>query len=222
MLGIKYLRMLNELSLQKVADKIGVSKQTASKWENGKVIPSKRLQQLSELFDIQKEYLQKELNEIDKVEIQKIKVRNDVKNRKERFKKYAESVNSKSDLKIVSLDEMVDMLNEVATSEQGSITVESKGIIDFGMISYSKNRGNEWRANVNSETIDKKLDERFIIVDYEMQQDSFSFDSLEIIGDIIWDESTNEFKISLGLDLEIVIRVYDYKFKVNEVDDNKD
>lgn len=123
------------------------------------------------------------------------------------------NLKTKSDLKVISLDKMVDMLNKVANSEQGSITVESKGIIDFGMRIYSKDRGSEWEVTVNSRKIDEMLYEQFIILDYAMVEDPFSFDTLEIIGDIIWDESMNEFSISFGLDLEIIISVYDYEFE---------
>ncbi|AKA70172.1 hypothetical protein [Clostridium scatologenes] len=126
------------------------------------------------------------------------------------------NIQVKSDLKIVCLDEMVDMLNEVSLSDVGSITIESKGMIDFGMRIYSKDRGNEWEVVVNSKTIDEMLYEQFIILDYALAEDPFSFDTLEIIGDIIWDESTNEFKISFGLNLEIVISVYDYIFEEDD------
>lgn len=131
----------------------------------------------------------------------------------------SKNANVKSDLKVVCLDEMVDMLNEVSESEVGSITVESKGMIDFGMRIYSKARGNEWEAIVNSKVIDEMLYEQFIILDYALAEDPFSFDSLEIIGDIIWDESMNQFKISFGLDLEIVISVYDYYFEEDDTNE---
>ena len=53
MIGLKYLRTINELSLQQVADKIGVTKQTISKWERGIIIPKVRIEQLMEIFNIE-------------------------------------------------------------------------------------------------------------------------------------------------------------------------
>lgn len=131
----------------------------------------------------------------------------------------SKNLKTKTDLKVVCLDEMVDMLNEVSENEQGSITVESKGMIEMPMAIYSKDRGNEWEVTVHSTTIDEMIYEQFIILDYALAEDPFSFDTLEIIGDIIWDESMNEFKISFGLNLEIVISVYDYIFEEDDTNE---
>lgn len=67
------------MSLQDVADKLNVSKQTINKWEKSlRPIPEARLKQLSEEFNISVKYFQKELSEIDKLEIQKIKLNNEI------------------------------------------------------------------------------------------------------------------------------------------------
>jgi transcriptional regulator with XRE-family HTH domain len=67
------------MSLQDVANKLNVSKQTVNKWEKSlRPIPEARLKQLSEEFKIPEEYFQKELDDIDKLKIQKIKLNNEI------------------------------------------------------------------------------------------------------------------------------------------------
>lgn len=79
MLGITYIRKLFNMSMEDLATKLNVSKQTISKWENNKIAISKeRLQQLENSFDIPQEYFQKELNEIDRLIIQKMKMENEI------------------------------------------------------------------------------------------------------------------------------------------------
>lgn len=122
----------------------------------------------------------------------------------------------KSDLRIVTLEEMTDMLNEVAESEHGSITVESEGIINFPMAIYTSSQGSEWYSCINSKIKDEILYEDFMIIDDSNMESDFVCDSLEIIGDILYIEATNQFKFCLGgIDLEIVISVYDYYFESN-------
>lgn len=49
---IKHLRQLSCLSQQELADKLYVSRQTVTKWENGKSLPDiSKLKKLSEIFD---------------------------------------------------------------------------------------------------------------------------------------------------------------------------
>jgi hypothetical protein len=120
---------------------------------------------------------------------------------------------SSSDLKFISLNKMVNMLNEVADSKKGTITIESEGFISIPMTIYSKNNGCDWRISINRKVIDEMIYEQFIIIDYTMNESPFSFDTLEIIGDILYDESLNQFKISFELNFEIVISVIDYEFK---------
>lgn len=78
MLGIAYIRQLYNLSLMEFAVKMGVSNQMVSMWERGiKPIAKKRLIDLSKEFGIPEEYFQQELSELDKLEIQKNKLKND-------------------------------------------------------------------------------------------------------------------------------------------------
>lgn len=79
MLGLKYLRTLKQLSLQDVADKMGVAVQTVGKWEKSRIIPPARVKQLANIFNVNEKYILEELSEIDKLEVQKIRLDNELK-----------------------------------------------------------------------------------------------------------------------------------------------
>lgn len=80
MFGLTYIRNLFNMSMDDVAKKLGVSKQTLSKWENKKIkISDERLNQLSSLFNTPKEYFEKELDEINKINIQQLKIQKEIK-----------------------------------------------------------------------------------------------------------------------------------------------
>lgn len=68
------------MSLQNVADKLGVTKQTVHKWEKKqRPIPMERLDQLAEVLSVSKEYLLKEeLTEEDKLFIKKEKLKAEI------------------------------------------------------------------------------------------------------------------------------------------------
>lgn len=56
--GLRYIRNKCNLSLSELADKLGVTRQMVSAWENGrKAIPANRLKELSIIFGIEEEYL---------------------------------------------------------------------------------------------------------------------------------------------------------------------
>lgn len=68
MIGLTYIRNLYNKSLQDIADELGLTKQTVHKWETKqKQIPKIRLEQLSEMFDLNQDYFNKELNNRDKI-----------------------------------------------------------------------------------------------------------------------------------------------------------
>lgn len=63
-----------------LAEKLGIKKQNINLWIKGKQrIPKKYLPVLEEIFGIKQEYFMKELNEIEKLEIQKEKLKKDLK-----------------------------------------------------------------------------------------------------------------------------------------------
>lgn len=63
-----------------LAEKLGIKKQNINMWIKGKQnIPKKYLPILEELFGLDEDYFLKELNEIDQLEIQKEKLKRDLK-----------------------------------------------------------------------------------------------------------------------------------------------
>lgn len=79
MIGLKFIRKLYGMTLDNVAELIGVSKQTVSKWERGLVsITSDNLKKLSSLFSLSPEYFFKELTKDDEIRIQQQKVRSEL------------------------------------------------------------------------------------------------------------------------------------------------
>lgn len=79
MLGITFIRKIYNMTTEELGSRIGVSKQAISKWENGKSIISKRnLKMLSQLFKMPADVFQKDLTEIDELEVQKMKMNNEI------------------------------------------------------------------------------------------------------------------------------------------------
>lgn len=63
-----------------LAEILGIKKQNINMWVKGKQnIPKKYLPVLEELFKIDRQFFVKELSEVDKLEIQKEKIKNDLK-----------------------------------------------------------------------------------------------------------------------------------------------
>lgn len=54
---IKELRIKHHLSQNELAQKLGVRRETVAQWERGKNAPSRRLKELSILFDVSTDYL---------------------------------------------------------------------------------------------------------------------------------------------------------------------
>lgn len=79
MIGLTYVRNLCAKSMQSTADDADISKQTVYKWENKKIPISKEsLDKLEKIFKIPRQYFQKELDEIDKLKIQMIRMKNEM------------------------------------------------------------------------------------------------------------------------------------------------
>ena len=75
MIGLEFILNLYEMQQQELASKLKIKKQNITLWIKGKQSVSKiHLPKLSEIFNIPQEYFQKELGEIDKLEIQKMKL----------------------------------------------------------------------------------------------------------------------------------------------------
>lgn len=79
MIGLEYILGLYNMQHIELAEKLGIKKQNINLWIKGKQnIPKKYLPILEDLFGIKQEYFMKELNEIEKLEIQKEKLKKDL------------------------------------------------------------------------------------------------------------------------------------------------
>lgn len=80
MIGLEYILNLYSIQHQELAEKLGIKKQNINLWIKGKQnISKKYLPILSEMFDVDENYFQKELNDIDKLIIQKEKLKRELK-----------------------------------------------------------------------------------------------------------------------------------------------
>lgn len=88
--GLEYVLGLYNMQHVELAEKLGIKKQNINMWIKGKQnIPKKYLPVLEETFKISREYFSKDLTEIDKLEIQKEKLKHEIEpvinNYEERF-----------------------------------------------------------------------------------------------------------------------------------------
>lgn len=81
MIGLEYICGLYKKSYNSLAEELGISRQSINGWIKGlRKIPQKHIPRLSEIFNgIPQEYFQKKLTDMEKIDIQKIKVLNEVK-----------------------------------------------------------------------------------------------------------------------------------------------
>ncbi|WHY86982.1 helix-turn-helix domain-containing protein [Neobacillus novalis] len=80
MIGLEYILNMYQMQHIDLADKLGIKKQNINMWIKGKQnIPKKYLPVLEEMFEITAAYFSKELTDLDKLEIQKEKLKRDLK-----------------------------------------------------------------------------------------------------------------------------------------------
>ncbi|WP_160680905.1 helix-turn-helix transcriptional regulator [Clostridium sp. C8-1-8] len=79
MIGLEYILSLYNMQHIELAEKLGIKKQNINLWIKGKQnISKKYLPILKDIFGIEEQYFTKELNEIEKLEIQKEKLKKDL------------------------------------------------------------------------------------------------------------------------------------------------
>lgn len=88
MIGFEYICNLFNKKYINIAKELGITRQTINSWTSGKrKIPKKYIPILSEKFDnIPEEYFQKEIADIDKIKIQRIKLDNEIERYKVLYK----------------------------------------------------------------------------------------------------------------------------------------
>lgn len=78
-IGLEYILNLNNMRHIELAERLGIKKQNINLWIKGKQsIPKKYLPELSKIFGIEEKYFNKDLNELDKIEIQTQKLIRDL------------------------------------------------------------------------------------------------------------------------------------------------
>ena len=78
MIGLEYILDIYNVMHQDLAETLGIKKQNINLWIKGKQnISKKYIPKLSEMFKIPEEYFQKDVDEVDKLKIQRIKHDND-------------------------------------------------------------------------------------------------------------------------------------------------
>ena len=79
MIGLEYILSIYNMQHIELAERLGIKKQNINLWIKGRQnVPKKYLPILEKLFGIKQEYFTKELNEIEKLEIQKEKLKKDL------------------------------------------------------------------------------------------------------------------------------------------------
>lgn len=130
--GLEYILSLYQVQHIALAERLGIKKQNINLWIKGKQnIPKKYLPVLEELFGINRSYFTKELTDIDKLEIQKEKLKQDLKPIVERQKEEFR-VDEESDylVKVPVYDK--EELNTIERSiEKAKLVERFKQVIDI-------------------------------------------------------------------------------------------
>ncbi len=74
MKGIEYITQLNGWTVTELAEKMGLGRSTVAMWFSSRKIPKKHLPKLVELFEIDAKYFDKEIDEVEKLKVQQIKL----------------------------------------------------------------------------------------------------------------------------------------------------
>jgi transcriptional regulator with XRE-family HTH domain len=89
--GLEYILALYNIQHVELADKLGIKKQNINMWIKGKQkISQKYLPILSQIYGIEEQYFQKDLDEIDKLVIQKEKLKKELKAEVVQYEDYLE------------------------------------------------------------------------------------------------------------------------------------
>lgn len=133
MIGLEYILSLYNMQHIELAEKFGLKKQNINLWIKGKQnIPKKYLPALEEMFGINKEYFSKELNEIEKLEIQKEKLKKDLNQVIEKYDKQfmIRETNDIYEVPIYDKEEMNSIERNIEKAKLVSKFKEALDIID--------------------------------------------------------------------------------------------
>lgn len=79
MIGLEYICGLYNKKFSTLAEELGISRQVVNGWiKSRRKISIKYIPKLVEMFNVEEEYFQKELDDVDQIEIQQKKIRNEL------------------------------------------------------------------------------------------------------------------------------------------------
>lgn len=133
MIGLEYILSVYNMQHIELAEKFGLKKQNINLWIKGKQsIPKKYLPALEEMFGINKEYFSKELNEIEKLEIQKEKLKKELNPVIEKYDKQfmIRETNDVYEVPIYDKEEMNSIERSIEKAKLVSKFKEALDIID--------------------------------------------------------------------------------------------
>lgn len=133
LIALEYILNLYSMQHIQLAEKLGIKKQNINLWIKGKQkIPKKYLPVLEELFGIKKEYFMKELNEIEKLEIQKEKLKKDINPVIEEYEEkfLVGEVNDIVKVPVYDKEEMNKMERDIEKAKLISMFKEAMEVVD--------------------------------------------------------------------------------------------
>ncbi|MDM0660080.1 helix-turn-helix transcriptional regulator [Clostridium perfringens] len=147
MIGLEYLNEIYGLSATDLGKRINVSRQTVNDWlRERRIIPKKHYEKLKEIFNgIPEEFFNKQLTELNKLKIQKLKLEDD----KIKLVKQAQ----KSMLKDIVIDKTTIILDQAISKADGKEFtneeleeflndyiewIENKGLITGGSCGFDR------------------------------------------------------------------------------------
>lgn len=133
LIGLEYILSLYNMQHIELAEKLGIRKQNINLWIKGKQnISKKHLPVLAEIFGVSSDYFIKELSEIEKLEIQKEKLKEDlnpvIERHEEQFK--IGEVNDLVEVPIYDKEEMNTIERDIEKAKLVSRFKQALDIVD--------------------------------------------------------------------------------------------
>lgn len=131
MIGLEYVLSVYNLPQVELAERLGIKKQNINLWVKQKQnIPRKYLPVLEELFGIEQEYFDRELTEIEKLEIQKEKLKQELQPAIQKHEKKFELDGMKEFIKNPVYDK--EEINEIERKiEKSKLIQQFKEVLDL-------------------------------------------------------------------------------------------
>lgn len=133
LIGLEFVLGLYNMQYVELADYLGIKKQNINMWVKGRQnIPKKYLPILEELFSIESQIFQRELNTIEKLELQKEKLKKDLKPVIKKYeKRYAsDQTNDVVDIPIYDKEEINTIERNIEKAKLVTRFKEAMDVVD--------------------------------------------------------------------------------------------